>query len=165
MITTQQFEKMYREYYSRLYYYAYDYVEDIEVCKDIVSEVFSRVWNERERMDEGTIVNYLYVSVRNQCLSHLKKEQNRNDYQEYCIQILSEEEEEDWRVNEERMTELCAEIEKLPPRTRYVLEECYFHNKKYKEVADVLEITPDGIKKHITKAFAMLREHFNVKKQ
>ncbi len=165
MNAAQLFERMFREYYSRLYYYAYDYVEDIEVCKDIVSEVFSHVWNERERMDEETIVNYLYVSVRNRCFNHLKKEQNKSEFQEYTLQMLSEEDNEDWQEREERLSELCEEIKKLPPRTRYVLEECYFHNKKYKEVAEVLEITPDGIKKHITKAFAMLRKHFSVKKQ
>ncbi|MCD7941346.1 MAG: hypothetical protein LUH50_15555 [Bacteroides intestinalis] len=46
IITTQDFERLFREYYSRLYYFAYDYVEDIETSKDIVSEVFATVWSE-----------------------------------------------------------------------------------------------------------------------
>ena len=49
-------------------------------------------------------------------------------------------------------------METLPPKTRHVLEECYFNNKKYKEVADSLEVSTNAVKKHIVKALGLLRE-------
>ena len=73
IITTKEFEKLFCENYSRLYYFAYDFVEDIETSKDIVSEVFASIWKEKGRMDKDKILGYLYVSVRNQCFNHLKK--------------------------------------------------------------------------------------------
>lgn len=164
-VTQQEYEQLFREYYTRLYYYAYDFVADVEVGKDIVSTVFATVWKEKDRMESDTLVNYLYVSVRNQCLNHLKQHNRMEEYREFCLQTENEYgSEEDWRVMEQRIAEVQSEIEKLPPRTRYVLTECYFHDKKYKEVAEVLGVTSDGVKKHIIKAFSLLREHFHVKK-
>lgn len=165
MITTKEFETVFHEYYSRLYYFAYDYVEDMEVSKDIVSEVFTAIWNDRERMLEDKLVGYLFISVRNRAFNYLKKQKNKEEYLEFCIQSAAEEGDEYWKVMDERIEEMTCEIEKMSPRTRYILEECCYHNKKYKEVAEVLEISTDGIKKHIVKAFAKLRDHFNVKKQ
>lgn len=163
-ITVQDFEKLFREYYSRLYYFAYDFVEDIEVSKDIVSEVFTQVWNNKENIEQEKVVGYLFVSVRNQCLNYLRRNHAAEDYQDFCEQVAADEDADDLQLVDERINEMTAEIDKMPPRTKYILEECYYHHKKYKEVAEVLEISTDGVKKHIVKAFSILRDHFNVKK-
>ena len=163
-ITKQDFERLFREYYSRLYYFAYDFTEDIEASKDIVSEVFTAVWNNKEHIETDKVVGYLFVSVRNQSLNYVKRNRLTADYIDFCQMVANEEGDEGLELIDERIAELAREIEKLPPRTRYILEECYFRHKKYKEVADVLEISTDGIKKHIVKAFSRLRTHFKVKK-
>lgn len=164
-ITKSEYERLFRDYYTKLYYFAYDYVADIEVGKDIVSTVFATVWNERERMEVNSLVSYLYTSVRNQCLNHLRQTNRMEEYREFCLQSQDEySTEEEWQAMEQQIAEMQSEIEKMSPRTRYVLTECYFHDKKYKEVAEVLGVSSDGVKKHIVKAFALLREHFHVKK-
>ncbi|MCD7941347.1 MAG: hypothetical protein LUH50_15560 [Bacteroides intestinalis] len=114
-------------------------------------------------MERDKIVGYLFISVRNQSLNYLRKQKNKEEYLEFCMQTIEEEGDEYWKTMDSRINEMTQEINKMSPRTRYILEECYYHNKKYKEVSDVLEISINGIKKHIVKAFAMLRAHFNVK--
>lgn len=163
-ITVQDFEKLFREYYSRLYYFAYDFVEDIEVSKDIVSDVFTLVWNNKENIEQEKVVGYLFVSVRNQCLNYLRRNHATEEYLELCEQVIADEDADDLQLIDERIDEMTEAIDKMPPRTKYILEECYYHHKKYKEVAEVLEISTDGVKKHIVKAFSILRDHFNVKK-
>jgi RNA polymerase sigma-70 factor (ECF subfamily) len=54
-------------------------------------------------------------------------------------------------------------LAQLPPQTRKILELCYLHRKKYAEVAEEMNISPDTVKKHVTKALKMLRELYNVK--
>lgn len=163
-ITKQSFENLFREYYSRLYYFAYDYTEDMEVSKDIVSDVFTSIWNNRENIENDKVVGYLFISVRNQSLNYIKRQRKADDYVNFCSQVATEEGDEDLNLIDERIAEMTSEIEKMPSRTKYILEECYFHHKKYKEVAEVLEISTDGVKKHIIKALSILRNHFNVKK-
>jgi RNA polymerase sigma-70 factor (ECF subfamily) len=163
-ITKQSFENLFREYYSRLYYFAYDFTEDIEISKDIVSEVFTSIWNNKEHIENDKVVGYLFVSVRNQALNYIKRQKKNDDYVNFCSQVVDEEGDDDLELMDERITEMTSEIAKMPSRTKYILEECYFHHKKYKEVAEVLEISTDGVKKHIVKAMSILRNHFNVKK-
>ncbi|MBQ8265265.1 MAG: RNA polymerase factor sigma-70, partial [Bacteroides sp.] len=41
---TYNFEQLYKENYARLYYYAFRFITDEEVCKDIVNDVFEKAW-------------------------------------------------------------------------------------------------------------------------
>ncbi len=163
IITKEDFEKLFHEYYSRLYYFAYDFTEDIEVSKDIVSDVFASVWNGRDKITIDGVVGYMFVSVRNKSLNYVKQQRKNDDYVDFCMHVV-EEENENPELIDERIAEMTVEIEKMSARTKFILEECYFHHKKYKEVAELLEISPSGVKKHIVKAFSILRNHFNVNK-
>ena len=163
MSNTHDFELVYREYYSRLYYFAYDFVEDIETSKDIVNEVFEAVWNNWEQMDLKRIGSYLFVSVKNQCLNYLRKNRHTVSYENF-INTIADENPEYWLNMEELLHEVQQVILNMPPKTRRVFEECYFNNRTYKETSDIMGITPSGIKRHIVQGLAALRDHLQVKK-
>ena len=80
-------------------------------------------------------------------------------------QKMIDETDDEWLEREERIRQIEQEVERLPARTRLVLEQCYYHHRTYREVAAELGITPDGIKKHITNAMKHLRQHFHQEKQ
>lgn len=40
------FENVYKEYYIRLYRYAFSFLDDADASKDIVADVFSKYWKE-----------------------------------------------------------------------------------------------------------------------
>ena len=42
---------------------------------------------------------------------------------------------------------------------------CYLQQKKYAEVAEELNISPDTVKKHIMKALKLLKELYNCEKE
>ena len=60
------------------------------------------------------------------------------------------------------MTVVERVMEQMPPRIKFILEQCYFENKKYDEVADILGLSRDGIRKNVMKGLAMLRNAFSV---
>jgi RNA polymerase sigma-70 factor (ECF subfamily) len=163
-ITLRDFEQIFREYFVRLYCFAYDFVEDAELARDIVSEVFASVWQRRQQMERDSVVGYLFISVRNQCLNHIKMQRRTDDYADFVRAVTDEEDVAQWITLEERIAELAKAMDSLSPRTRYVLEECYYNQLSYREVAEELGISIDGVKKHIVKAFAVLRAHFKIKK-
>ena len=51
-ITAEYLEQIFRENYSRYYYYALSVVDESEVAKDIIGEVFLAVWMNRADIDE-----------------------------------------------------------------------------------------------------------------
>ncbi|MBR5069886.1 MAG: RNA polymerase sigma-70 factor [Bacteroidales bacterium] len=162
-ISLSQFEQVFREQYSRLYYYANDFVQDDEAARDIVSDVFTAVWNARERMMFSTLPSYLMTSIRNQSINYLRKNAGRESFEPNdAMAALMADNEEDLSMLNERLDKLQGLVSQLPDKTRHVLEECYYHDKKYSEVACEMGITSDGVKKHIVKAFRLLRESFGI---
>ena len=66
------FEKLFRQYYEELYYYACRYLWRREDAEEAVQDVFVRVWEKREELQISTSVKaYLYAAVRNRAINHL----------------------------------------------------------------------------------------------
>lgn len=150
-ITMDEFDRIYDKYYPQLFYYAYGFVEDSEICRDIVSDVFGQAWENVERLENATVGSFLYSCVRNKCIDYLRHDQAARQYAEYLQEVVEDEEGLTPEEYEERMNNVKQIISELPPRTRFVLEQCYFNNKKYREVAEILDVTSSAVKKHIMK--------------
>ena len=157
-LTTDLFNSLYRKYYEQRFYYAYGFTEDAEVCRDILSDVFERLWTNRKRISTDTAHSYLYQCVRNECIDHVRRQQLDRQYESFVKDAAATDATMEPDEIEERLQVVKATIEELPPKTRLVLEECYFNNKKYREVAESLEVSTNAIKKHIVKALGLLRE-------
>ena len=164
MTDTQTFEDLFRGYYSRLYYYALDWVDDEDAAKDIVSELFSDLWTNFDRWKPDNGEAYLARAVRNRCLNYLKhKVTERNALETYVNEkkalIAS-----DLATQEELMRRVETVMTELPERTRFVVEQCYLEGKKYSELATQLDTTPGMIHKHISKVLAIFRKALEVKR-
>lgn len=61
-------------------------------------------------------------------------------------------------MEDERLQDIMKVIDTLKPKTRLVLQECYINHKTYKDVAEELEISTSGVKKHIVAALKTIRE-------
>lgn len=158
ILSASEFEEIFRRYYPRLYLYASDFIADSEVCRDIVADVFEHLWNSRRSLGADEAEGYLRACVRNACISHIRKMNSHARYSEY-VQLSSEEFSTADSVDE-READLLKAMSLLPERTRGILELCTLGRHTYKEVAEMLGITPSGVKQHIVKAYAFLRDYF-----
>ena len=164
-ISATQFEELFRKNYTRFYYYAYDILNQEEESRDVVAEAFMSVWKNLENIDHEKLQSYLFTTVRNKCLTLLSRQRTTCRLSDDMLHVIAAETESEWLEREERIRRIEQELDSLSPRTRYVLEQCYYHRHTYREVADELGITTDGIKKHITTALKHLRARFNTDKQ
>ena len=144
MSNREIFGQLFKTYYARLYYYALQLLKDEEASRDIVSGVFAHVWEDFASYDRQTLPAFLLKCVKNKCM----------DYQCY----------EDNDANRERQRQVEEMLDLLPDTTRHVLEECYLNHKKYREVAEEMNVCQETVKRHIMKALKLLREHYNQKK-
>lgn len=159
----KSFEKLFKENYNRLYYYAFHIINDAEISRDIVSDVFTKVYENYKDLNRDTINSYLTVTVKNKCIDHLRHIQCSYVFNET---YLNEAEDLYSDYSDKLEQDLLVEemLNSLPPLTRHIIEECYFHKKKYKEVAEEMDISPDTVKKHISKALKLLRNNYNKEK-
>ncbi len=164
LLYRKTFDRIFTENYSRLYIYALHITGNSEVSRDIVSDVFVGLWKNISSLELNKLNAYLMASTRNRCIDHLRHTILSSQYTEeyiHCYSELyidySEEQEKDELV--ERL------LSQLPSQTRRILELCYLQQKKYAEVAEELNISPDTVKKHIMKALKLLKELYNCEKE
>ena len=157
------FERLFKENYTRLYYYALSFIPDPETCKDIVSESFRLLWERFDSIKHETVLPYMFAHVHNLCIDHMRHQEVENSYAIAYLKIASEMNSTDWSEHEEKMERILKIIDNLPPQTKFVLEQCYLYKKKYKEVAEILGLTESGVRKHIMKGLNIIRNEFSVK--
>lgn len=164
IINAQIYEQLFKDKYEQLYYFAYDYVTDEDVARDIVSEMFTQVWKKRQDIDISKINSYLHMAVRNRCLDYLRLVKRKNRFEEAYPTLYTEIDDDSWREREERIAELQAAIRLLPERTQWVLRQRYEEHRSYQDLADELGITLNGMKKLMNRTFTQLRDTLNAKK-
>lgn len=161
---TDRFERMYKENYIRLFYYAFRFLTDEEACKDVVNDVFEKAWQQFDELKTETASAYLYAQVRSRCIDRLRHQQVEEQYAELYRALSEDVFEIRADEREERLARIEKTIASLTDPTKTILKECYYENKKYQEVADEFGISVSGVKKHIMKALRLLREEFGIKK-
>ena len=158
----QLFDDLFRQYSKPLFYYAAKFVED-EVAKDIVQDVFVKLWSDSSIIVNQSLNALLFTMVRNSCLQHLEKQKVRNKYAESAKLMLREEElryfmeEKTSLIEQELEDKLNEVINTLPDRCRQVFLLSRFENKKNKEIAEELDISVKAVEKQITRALATIR--------
>lgn len=159
----ERFGQLFKAQYPRLYYYALQLLKDEEASRDIVSETFTHVWADFASFDLQTLPAWLMTTVRNKCLDFIRHTHVHALYADYYLHAVDEcyVESDD---NRERQQKVAEMLDLLPDTTRHVLEECYLHHKKYREVAEEMEVCQETVKRHIMKALKLLREHYKDKK-
>ncbi len=156
------FEQLFRESYSRLYYYALSFLNDDERAKDVVSDVFEIVWKGRDRLEFSTsLVPFLYKLVRNACLDELRHEKTAQRFAAYMREEPEAVDESKHLEYELLIDRIHRAVEQLPTQTRNVFKRCFLEGKKYQDAGAEFGITVNTVKAHVMKALRILREQFS----
>lgn len=154
----QRFHTLFVEMYPKLVRYAAALMTDADEARDIVSDVFERAWQRHATLDEETDHAWLYTAVRNACLNRLKHLKVEQEHIEAVIEATREDMADNYRQHEVLLHRAEEIAHSLPEPTRSILRMCYWDKQTYRQVAEHLGISPDTVKKHISKALRTLRE-------
>lgn len=160
------FKELFSSCYSRLYYIAVGLVVDASTAEDIVEEVFVRIWERIHNSTQMPRLTYSLLStmVFNLCQDHLRHEMVHQRYANYYLQSHTEGLMANDGLREERLQKIDEVRDRMPEKTRRIMDLCYFENKRYEEVAAIVGLSKDGVRKQMIKALGMLREAFLVNK-
>ena len=156
------FDDLFRQYSKPLFYYAAKFVDD-EAARDIVQDVFVKLWSDQTITIRQSLNALLFTMVRNSCLQQLEKQKVRSKYFESAKLKLQEEElrfymeEKTSLLEQELENKLNEVLANLPDRCRQVFTMSRFENKRNKEIAEELDISVKAVEKQITKALGTIR--------
>ncbi len=157
------FEQYFKALFPPLTYYAYRILKDYDLAKDIVHEAFTKLWENRRNIDtEGNVKSYLYRSVHNLSLNHIrdnKKLQSTEETLESDVDPVDF----DYHVETAELEEaIITTINSMPQKTKEVFVLSRYQGLKYKEIAQRLGISVKTVEVHMSKALKLLRK--NLKK-
>ena len=158
------FAYIYKHYFNALCTYASNYIEEKEDCKNIVQDIIIKLWENRAgARDINSLRSYLFGSVHNQCLNHLKHKRIVEKHQAEVTYTLLELslETTDFLESNEEITIIMQAIENLPEQTKKVFRMKRFDDMSYKEIAEKLQISDRTVDTHMTKAMRLLKEKLN----
>lgn len=156
------FDELFKQYSRPLFYYAAKFVDD-EVAKDIVQDIFVKLWTNQTIVVNQSINALIFTMVRNSCLQYLEKQKVRNRHAESVKQLLQERElhyfmdEKSSLIEQELEDKLNEVIHQLPERCRQIFVLSRFENKKNREIAEELDISVKAVEKQISKALSTIR--------
>lgn len=162
------FSVFFDRYHTKLLRYAHLFVNSIEEAEDVVAEVLTKMLkNRKETFLKENFIGYLFQSVKNACIDHLKKEKkkavlfdsnyNERDYFVFDSQTPFS------QVMQSELTKLLRDlIEALPPKRRMVFQLIKDEEMSYRQVAELLDISERTVEVHLRLALKDIRESLDV---
>jgi RNA polymerase sigma-70 factor (ECF subfamily) len=156
----KRFEILFKQYHTRLYFFACSIINDATTAEDIVEDVFSYLWENYDNLESKyPILPFLYSSTRNRCIDYLRHCDVQDRFREVYVEQLNEENKMDDEsfTHHERIENIMNAIKALSPQTRKVFEACFLDGKKYKEVGEEMNISVNTVKTYIARALLYIR--------
>jgi len=157
------FEVIYRRYFGTLYEYGMRKVNDEELVKDTIQDLFIKLWANRKGIRETDHIKYyLLVSFKNTLLNVQARHSRRNtlplgDPDSFYLPFI-----EAGPVTEEHKRQqslrLLEALNQLSPRQKEVIYLRYFEEMDYDQIAGLLHIAVGGVYKLHYRALDALKE-------
>ena len=143
------FRELFMAYCARLTQFAFSIVKSHDASREIIDEVFIKLW--RSKHNVPNIINlkvYLYTAAKNTALNHLSENARKNiteSFDNLSIQLIDDQSPERKLINSEILKKINAAIENLPPRCKMVFKLVREDGLSYKEVGEILNISPKTV--------------------
>ena len=163
-----RFEDIYLTYFSKMKYFAKEYVISEEDAENIVQDVFVELWENKEMLNmHMNLIAYLFTTIKNKCLNHLRhklvvQETASKLQEEYTISLrmnLDSLEAFDNNLFSDQDIEkiISRALDTLSEKCRTIFIMSKIEGKKQKEIAQELNISINTIETQMGIAYKKLR--------
>jgi len=156
------FEDLYRLFFARLFNFAMLMLHKREIAEETVNDVMMKVWNKKEELTQvRNLETYLFVAIRNQSLNYLAQFSNYHivlepdSTQVEIIHLNDPEKELEWKEIHFRLNQA---VDQLPEQCRTVFKLIKEEGFRYKQVAEILNISPRTVETQLFRAVKKLNK-------
>ena len=153
-------EYLFTRYYKPLVLWVASFLNNILQSEDLVQDFFIRLWEKRTQtsLQATTFKSFLYTSVRNLAFDRMEKK----DPLRHATDLKSSDKawEEYDTLEEEVLARVKNEIDKLPERSRQIMQCIYLQGLHYKETAAKLGISIATVNTLLVNALKKIRQAY-----
>lgn len=160
-VSAKGLEIIFEDLYPRLCLFANKYLQDMDTSKDVVQEVFIKVWEKKpELKNPNAIKAYFYNAVKNRALDYLKNKKLKILREATPLDLVNIETEGYFYSQItviETYSKLYKALESLPPRTAKVIQ-LTLNDYSTNEIAEELSTSPSTVRTQKTATYYKLRK-------
>lgn len=157
------FATLFKLFYAKLVAFSVRIVQSKDNGEEIVSDVFVNIWRSRKSIPKvDNVQAYLYASVRNSSLNFIKVRhlptESLHDLYDTDIRYFAHQSFDPHKELEmqELQVLLRSAVESLPMQCKTIFKLIKEDGLKYKEVADILHISPRTVETQLNRALKRL---------
>lgn len=160
------FTCFFEAYYSRLLRFASTFVSSSWLAEEIIMDIFMKLWEQKHDLARiRNIETYLYVSVRNSCISAIRREKKFSfdmlddiqvELQDYKITA------ENNLIEQEMANALNHAVANLPSKCKMIFKLIREEGLKRNEVAEILDISAKTVDNQVAIAVGKIAKELNV---
>jgi RNA polymerase sigma-70 factor (ECF subfamily) len=142
----EAYKEIYYHYFKKLCLFAQAIVKNHEAAEEIAEDVFIKIWQQKEKLTEiKNLRVYLYTATKNTALNFLSSRARSSIIEAFDhidIELFkTSETPEQILISGEMLGRIQLAVENLPPRCKMIFKLVREDGLRYKEVADILNIS------------------------
>lgn len=162
------FKRLYMLYYKKLFNLAKSFVKVDEAAEEITDDVFLNLWIQRSKLTSiNNFTYYCYTAIKNKSLTYLAKTKVKNiAITDINIEIADTSASGEDNLICENLTKVInASLARLPEQCRLVFKLLREDGLKYREVAELLDISVKTVEYHMGNALKRLTQDIAASQQ
>lgn len=155
------FDRVYLLYFSRMFRFAKEYVIQDEDAENIVQDVFLMLWEKKDQIRIDTnLAGYLFTLTKYKSLDFLRHKVIQEEFvSEYVLKLQAlEQMNYSFSTDAELQLIIDRAIGKLPDKCKDIFIKSRIERKKYREIAEELQISVKTVENQMVIALKKLRE-------
>ena len=160
-LTLERFETLFKFNHTRLCGIAYNLVRDKDIAKDIVQDVFFKMWKNRDKIDStDKIEGYLMRATSRTALNYLRDNWRtvKIDHESRLVRSLTAASGSDEIGFTELESKVRKAIDELPPKCKAIYILSRHEGLKYPQIAESLGISIKTVENQMSIALQKLRD-------
>ena len=154
ILSEQEFNKKYELYSQELMNISYGYTKNRDDSLDIIQNVFTKLVNNSKQFNNLNEEKYWLIRVTiNECKDFLRKKSRRPIVNADLVNSFVKTDSED-----EQLHYVADVVKTLPEKYRVVLILFYWDSLSIKEIASVLKVSEDAVKKRLERARNLIKQ-------
>ncbi|TRX49677.1 RNA polymerase sigma-70 factor [Fulvivirga sp. M361] len=155
------FRQLYTLHFHKIANYAFRLLRSEEDTREVVQDVFLKIWNKRRELNPETPLTHLLFKITKfTAIDAIRKQQTRprivplgEAHQEYLLSFDNELNSRELQATYTKM------LERLPEKRKRIFQMSRDENLSHREIAERLDISVKTVETHIRLALQQFREY------
>ena len=154
----EAFNTLYEKYWERAYSDAYKRLKDSDLAKDIVQDIFTHIWFNRETLHIDNLPAYLSTAIRNKVIKSAARQSLIHPFFNFPESMTEKKlQSDDDLLWKEFLQSYETLLESLPPKRQAIFRLYFQEDLPTKDIATKLGLSRKTVQNQLGKAIEKLR--------